>query len=150
MINQQKDFMSTIEKAIAFAAKKHAGQVDKGNQPYIFHPLRLMLKVKTPQQQIVAVLHDILEDTDTTIVDLISLGFEQEIIDAILALTKKSGESRIDAAYRAHQNPIACAVKLADVNDNMDLSRIPHPSEKDLQRLEEYKKVHAILRSEML
>lgn len=139
--------MSTIEKAIALAAKKHAGQVDKGNQPYIFHPLRLMFKVTTPQQQIVAVLHDILEDTDTTVVDLISLGFEQEIIDAILALTKKSGESRINAAHRAHQNPIARAVKLADVSDNMDLSRIPDPSPRDLQRLEEYKKVYAILLS---
>ncbi len=84
-----KDTMSTIEKAIALAARKHAGQKDKGQQPYIFHPLRLMFKVKTSEQQIVAVLHDILEDTDTTVVDLISLGFSQEIVDAILALTKK-------------------------------------------------------------
>ncbi|WP_296281574.1 guanosine-3',5'-bis(diphosphate) 3'-pyrophosphohydrolase [uncultured Acinetobacter sp.] len=137
--------MSTIEKAIALAARKHSGQKDKAEQPYIFHPLRLMFKVKTPDQQIVAVLHDILEDTDTTVVDLISLGFSQNIVDAILALTKKEGESRIEAAYRAVKNPIARVVKLADVTDNMDLSRIPHPSAKDWLRLEEYKRVQYIL-----
>ncbi|TCM66967.1 HD domain-containing protein [Acinetobacter calcoaceticus] len=137
--------MSTIEKAIALAAKKHAGQVDKGKHPYIFHPLRLMFKMKSTEQQIVAVLHDILEDTDTTIVDLITLGFSQEVIDAILALTKMKNESRIEAAYRAVKNPIARIVKLADVADNMDLSRITQPSPRDMLRLEEYKHVHQIL-----
>ncbi|OTG83145.1 HD domain-containing protein [Acinetobacter sp. ANC 4648] len=139
--------MSIIEKAIALAAQKHAGQVDKGNQPYIFHPLRLMLKMKTPEQQIVAVLHDILEDTDTTVVDLISLGFSQEVIEAIQALTKKDDESRVEAAYRAVKNPIARAVKLVDIADNMDLTRIPQPSANDLLRLEEYKHVQQILLS---
>lgn len=139
--------ISIIEKAIALAAQKHAGQVDKGNQPYIFHPLRLMLKMKTPEQQIVAVLHDILEDTDTTVVDLISLGFSQEVIEAIQALTKKDDESRVEAAYRAVKNPIARAVKLVDIADNMDLTRIPQPSANDLLRLEEYKHVQQILLS---
>lgn len=69
--------MSTLEKAIALAAKKHAGQIDKAGQPYILHPLRLMLNVDTIEQKMVAVMHDLLEDTDTTIVDLISLGFSQ-------------------------------------------------------------------------
>ncbi|ENV32750.1 HD domain-containing protein [Acinetobacter gerneri] len=137
--------MSTIEKAIALAAKKHAGQLDKGEQPYILHPLRLMFRMKTTQQQIVAILHDILEDTDTTVVDLISLGFSQEIIDAVVALTKHKGESRIEAAYRAVKNPIARMVKLADIADNMDLSRIKHPTAKDLLRLEEYRQVRQIL-----
>lgn len=137
--------MSTIEKAIALAAKKHAGQVDKANQPYIFHPLRLMFKVATNEQKIVAVLHDILEDTDTTVVDLISLGFSTDVIDAVQALTKNKGESRIEAAYRAVKNPIARAVKLVDVTDNMDISRIAQPTHHDLLRLEEYKHVHQIL-----
>ena len=139
--------MTIIEKAIALAVQKHAGQIDKGGQPYILHPLRLMFKVKTPEQQIVAVLHDVLEDTDTTVVDLISLGFSSEIIEAIQALTKKEGESRIQAAYRTVKNPIARAVKLVDIADNMDLTRIPQPSEKDLLRLEEYKHVQQILLS---
>lgn len=137
--------MSSIEKAIALAAKKHAGQLDRADQPYILHPLRLMLKFKTPEQQIVAVLHDILEDTDTTVVDLISLGFSPTIIHAVQALTKHANENRIDAAYRAVKNPIARAVKLADVADNMDLSRIAHPTAQDLYRVEEYKQVQHIL-----
>ena len=140
--------MSTIEIAIALAAKKHAGQIDKAKHPYIFHPLRIMFKMKSPEQQIVAVLHDILEDTDTTVVDLISLGFNQDIIDAILALTKKKNESRIEAAYRAVKNPLARIVKLADVTDNMDLSRITQPSTKDILRLKEYKHVYQILTTE--
>ena len=78
-------------------------------------------------------------------VDLISLGFSQEIVDAVVALTKKEGESRIEAAYRAVKNPIARVVKLADVADNMDITRIPHPTTKDLLRLEEYKQVQNIL-----
>ena len=64
--------MATLDKAITFATRKHTGQVDKAGQPYILHPLRLMLKMKHETQQIVAVLHDVLEDTDATIVDLIS------------------------------------------------------------------------------
>lgn len=85
--------MSTLEKAIALAAKKHAGQIDKAGQPYILHPLRLMLNVDTIEQKMVAVMHDLLEDTDTTIVDLISLGFSQNVIDAVVALTKKKAKT---------------------------------------------------------
>lgn len=137
--------MSTLEKAIALAANRHSGQVDKANQPYILHPLRLMLKMKTQTQQIVAVLHDILEDTNTTVVELITLGFSQEIVDAVQTLTKKEGENRIEAAYRAVKNPIARVVKLADVTDNMDLTRIAQPTFADLRRVEEYKQVQQIL-----
>lgn len=137
--------MSTLEKAIALAANRHAGQVDKANQPYILHPLRVMLKMKTTPQQIVAVLHDILEDTNTTVVELITLGFNSEIVDAVIALTKKEDENRIEVAYRTVKNPLARAVKLVDLADNMDISRIPQPSSGDLLRLEEYKKVHQIL-----
>lgn len=137
--------MSTLEKAIALAANRHAGQVDKANQPYILHPLRVMLKMKTTPQQIVAVLHDILEDTNTTVVELITLGFSSEIVDAVIALTKKEDENRIEVAYRTVKNPLARAVKLVDLADNMDISRIPQPSSGDLLRLEEYKKVHQIL-----
>lgn len=137
--------MSTLEKAIALAAKKHAGQLDKAGQPYILHPLRLMLNVEEPEQKIVAVLHDVLEDTDTTVVDLISLGFSQNVIDAVVALTKKQGESRLDAAKRVIKNSLAKAVKLADLADNMDLTRIKSPTTQDYLRLEEYQKVKEFL-----
>ncbi len=137
--------MATLEQAISLAAKQHEGQVDKANAPYILHPLRVMLNVPTIEHKIVAVLHDILEDIETTIEDLYQFGFQEHIIDAIVALTKKQGETRLEAAQRARQNPIARVVKLADINDNMDLSRIQSPTIKDFERLKEYQQVRDLL-----
>ncbi|MCU4336573.1 guanosine-3',5'-bis(diphosphate) 3'-pyrophosphohydrolase [Acinetobacter dispersus] len=137
--------MATLEQAIAFAAKQHEGQVDKANAPYILHPLRVMLNVPSIEHKIIAVLHDILEDTDTRVEDLQALGFQTHIIEAIVALTKLDGESRIEAAQRTVQNPLARVVKLADITDNMDLSRIPSPTAKDFERMEQYQQVRAIL-----
>lgn len=137
--------MATLERAIAFAAKQHSGQVDKANAPYILHPLRVMLNVPSIEHKIVAVLHDILEDTETSTDDLYRLGFQSQIIEAIVALTKQKGESRIDAAQRTVQNPLARVVKLADITDNMDLSRIPSPTAKDFERMKQYQQVRDIL-----
>ena len=137
--------MSTLENAITLAVQLHAGQLDKGDQPYILHPLRVMLQLQQPDQQIVAVLHDILEDTHTTAQDLQNLGFQTHIIQAIQALTKLPHETRVQAAMRTAQNPLTCAVKIADVKDNMNLARIPNPTARDLARLEEYRKVLDIL-----
>ncbi|ENX22718.1 hypothetical protein F892_01960 [Acinetobacter vivianii] len=140
--------MATLERAISLAAERHAGQVDKANAPYILHPLRVMLKVPDIEHKIVAVLHDILEDTTTTIDELYKLGFQTHLIDAIIALTKQEGESRIQAAQRTVQNPIARVVKLADITDNMDLTRIQSPTMKDFERLKEYQQVRDILLSQ--
>jgi len=137
--------MSTIEKAIELAARAHAGQVDKAGAPYIFHPLRLMLAVSGEHERMAAVLHDVVEDTPLSFDDLAREGFPPAVIDAVRALTKQPGEKRIDAAHRAAANPIARQVKLADVGDNMDLSRIASPTEKDYARLREYEQVRAIL-----
>jgi (p)ppGpp synthase/HD superfamily hydrolase len=137
--------MSTLERAIEIAARSHAGQVDKAGQPYILHPLRLMLAVTAPEERIAAVLHDVVEDTPVTLDDLAAAGFSRDILTAVEALTKLEGESRIAAAQRAAQNPIARVVKLADVADNMDLSRISVPTEKDFVRLREYEQVQQIL-----
>ena len=137
--------MATLEQAIAFAAKQHSGQVDKANAPYILHPLRVMLNVPSMDHKIIAVLHDVLEDTETSIADLQALGFQAHIIDAIVALTKQDGESRIEAAQRTVQKPLARVVKLADITDNMNLSRIPSPTAKDFERMEQYQQVRAIL-----
>ena len=137
--------MSTIERAVEIAAKEHAGVVDKGGSPYLFHPLRLMFAVNTPFEQMAAVLHDVVEDTPVTLDDLEKEGFPADVIAAIDALTKRRGESRIDAATRAAANPIARVVKLADVTDNMDLKRISEPTDKDFARLKEYVKVRKLL-----
>ena len=137
--------MSTLERAIEIAARHHEGQVDKGGQPYILHPIRVMLAVQTPYERIAAILHDVVEDTSATFEDLEREGFPSEVVDAVRALTKFEGESRIEAAKRAVQNPIARVVKLADVADNMDLGRISVPTEKDCTRLKEYEQVRSIL-----
>jgi guanosine-3',5'-bis(diphosphate) 3'-pyrophosphohydrolase len=139
--------MSTIERAIEIAARAHAGQVDKAGQPYILHPLRVMLAVKGEHERMAAVLHDVVEDTTTTIADLRVQGFPEEVLNAVLALTKTKGETRLAAAARAAANPIARAVKLADVTDNMDLSRISEPTEEDYARVKIYEQVRTILRS---
>mgnify|MGYP006265914405 CR=1 FL=1 len=137
--------MSTLERAIEIAAHAHAGQVDKAWAPYILHPLRVMLAMSTLDEKIVAVLHDVIEDTPVTLADLRAEGFPEPLLVALEALTKRAGESRLKAAERAAANPIACRVKLADVTDNMNLGRIAHPTAADYRRLEQYRKVKALL-----
>jgi guanosine-3',5'-bis(diphosphate) 3'-pyrophosphohydrolase len=128
--------------------KAHAGQLDKGLEPYILHPLRVMLQMRTDEERTAAVLHDVVEDSEFTFSDLLAEGFSQEIVEAIEALTKREGEDRVSAAKRAAANPLARMVKLADVADNSDLSRIPQPSQADLERLEQYRQVRRILEQE--
>ncbi|RDJ00588.1 HD domain-containing protein [Dyella solisilvae] len=140
--------MATLERAIAIAAEAHAGQVDKAGQPYILHPLRVMFRMNSLAERIVAVLHDVVEDSGVTLELLKAEGFPEEVISAVDALTKRQGEPRADAARRAKQDPIARLVKLADNAENMDLSRIAEPTERDYARLEEYKVVRSILLDE--
>ena len=139
--------MSTLERAIEIAAQAHAGQMDKAGQPYILHPLRVMLSVQTQSERITAVLHDVVEDTSVAVDDLRAEGFAPEVIEAVMALTKRDGEGRLTAAKRAADNAIARNVKLADVTDNMNLGRITHPTEKDHARVREYEQVRALLLS---
>jgi (p)ppGpp synthase/HD superfamily hydrolase len=141
----EEGYMATLERAIQIAAEAHAGQLDKAGQPYILHPLRVMLHMKSEQERIVAVLHDVIEDASVTLMQLTDEGFSSIVIDAVQALTKLPGESRLAAAARAAKNPIALAVKLADNSENMDMSRIPQPTAKDIARLEEYKAVRDLL-----
>ena len=137
--------MSTLERAICIAAEAHAGQVDKAGQPYILHPLRVMLRLETDEERIAAVLHDVVEDTSVTLEQLEKAGFSRVVLAAVEALTKLPGEGRMAAAARAAAHRVARNVKLADNAENMDLSRIANPTAKDLARIEEYKQVRRIL-----
>ena len=137
--------MSTLERAIEIATKAHLGQTDKGGEPYILHPLRVMLRMTTQEERIAAVLHDAVEDSEWTLDMLSQEGFPPSILHALDALTKRPGEDRISAARRAAADPLARAVKLADNAENSDLSRIPNPSAKDLERMEQYHRVRQIL-----
>lgn len=132
--------MATIERAIALAAKAHEGQVDKAGAPYIYHPVRVMLRVKTTEERIAAVLHDVIEDTSVTLEMIRAEGFSEAVINAIGALTKRPGEDYSTFVRRAASNPIGRIVKLADLADNSDLSRIATPTAKDYERIEKYKR----------
>ncbi|MFJ2483898.1 HD domain-containing protein [Pseudomonas sp. NPDC087598] len=136
----------TLERAIAIAATAHAGQVDKGGAPYILHPLKVMLRMTTLEERIVAVLHDVVEDCAISFDDLRKEGFSDEVLSAIESVTKVRGESYEDFIERAAQNPIGRVVKLADLEENSDLSRIASPSWEDLERIEKYRRAIGRLR----
>jgi (p)ppGpp synthase/HD superfamily hydrolase len=131
--------MSTLERAIMIAAEAHAGQVDKAGAPYILHPLRLMLQMERTEDRIVAVLHDVVEDTDWTLEGLRHEGFSRIVIEAIGSVTWRTHEDYEDFIQRAAQNPIGSRVKLADLRDNCDLSRIANPKAKDFKRVDKYR-----------
>ena len=134
--------MSALERAIASAAEAHAGQLDKAGKPYILHPLRVMASVEKPQAKIAAVLHDVVEDSDWTLDELLAEGFSESVVQAVDALSRRDGEDYEDFVRRAGANPLARPVKIADLHD---LSRIPNPTERDENRVERYEKALAIL-----
>lgn len=129
-----------IEIAISIGLKAHKGQVDKGGNPYILHPLAVMNRVETIEEKIVAVLHDVVEDTEVTIDQLRETGFSEEILEAINLLTRAKEDSYEEFIDKTLKNRIARNVKIADIKENMKLSRIQDPSEQDYMRLEKYKK----------
>lgn len=138
--------MSTLERAIAIAAEAHAGVVDRGGAPYILHPLRVMQAVDTPEQRIVAILHDVLEDCpDWPSERLEAKGFSSTILEALKSVTKFEGESYEQFVERAGRNPIGRAVKVADLQDNLRRERIPHPTDADQRRWAKYQAALASL-----
>jgi (p)ppGpp synthase/HD superfamily hydrolase len=139
--------MSTLERAIAIAAQAHAGITDKAGAPYILHPLRVMLGVQDAAARIAAVLQDVVEDSTWTLDQLRAEGFAPYVVAAVDALTKRKGESYEDFVRRAGRHPIAHRVKLADIADNMDLSRIANPTDEDHARMAKYRGARAILES---
>lgn len=127
-----------LKMAIKIATSAHSGQKDKGGNDYIEHPKRVANNCKSIDEKIVAILHDTIEDTNITAGYLLSEGFPQNIVDAILSVTKREKESYDDFVIRAGQNQIGKIVKLNDLLDNMDLSRITNVTEKDKLRLKKY------------
>jgi (p)ppGpp synthase/HD superfamily hydrolase len=129
---------SLIDKAIQIAAEAHATQKQKNGQPYILHPLRVMARVQTEDEQIVAILHDVLEDTPWTAEQLKQRGFPPHILHALDCVTKRQGEHYEDFVTRSASDPIALCVKLADLEDNMDVRRLPEVTPNDQERLNKY------------
>ena len=143
--------MSTLERAIEIATEAHQGQLDKAGKDYIGHPLRVMAMGRTLDEKIVGVLHDVIEDSDWTFGMLQNEGFSPEVIEALRCVTKTSeNENYDDFIDRIRKNPLATAVKLNDLTDNMDIRRLPYLSDKDVKRLKRYLKAYKRLTGEPL
>jgi (p)ppGpp synthase/HD superfamily hydrolase len=133
--------MATIERALQIAAHAHEGQKDKEGVAYILHPLRVMMNVKGEETQIVAVLHDVIEDTSVTADDLRQASFSETIVAAVLCVTHRKDEAYADYVIRCKGNEVARKVKLADLEDNSRLDRTilrPQRFEADVARLRKY------------
>ena len=139
--------MADLDKAILVAVQAHHGQKDRYGQPYILHPLRVMMRVTSEDEKIVAALHDVVEDSDLTLGDLKKEGFSDEIVRAVDCLTKREGEPYEAHVERARQNRLALPVKIADLEDNMDPNRIGVVSDEDKNRLARYHKTWIALKN---
>ena len=137
--------MKLLEKAIQIAVNAHAGQEGKDGSPYILHPLRLMTKMNSDEERIVAVLHDVVEDTDVTFDDLRKEGFPESTLEAVRLLTHEKAVPYEDYVRRIKPHPLARKVKLADLDDNSDLRRLSRVEDKDLERLRKYHRAWMIL-----
>lgn len=142
--------INMLSRAIEIAASAHAGQVDKGNQPYILHPLWVMNKVRHlgEDYMIVAVLHDVIEDTEWNYVMLEEHGFSDKIIDALKLLDKNTWTpcTYDDYIKSIALNPIAKAVKLRDLEHNTKVTRLKGLRKKDFDRIEKYHKAYTYLK----
>ncbi len=133
--------MSTIEKAIEIAVMAHKGQKDKSGAEYILHPLRVMERGKSEIEKICGVLHDVVEDSEWTFEMLKNEGFSDEVIAVLRCVTKESEKEDYDVFInRIAQNPIAVEVKINDLLDNMDITRLKELNEQDVKRLNKYLK----------
>lgn len=134
-----------IELAISIALEAHKGQKDKGGNPYILHPLAVMNRLETIEEKIVAVLHDVVEDTDVTLSQLRGYGFSEEIVEAVSLLTKSEEDSYEEFIEKTLKSRISRIVKIADIKENMKIDRIKQPTENDYKRLEKYRNALEIL-----
>jgi (p)ppGpp synthase/HD superfamily hydrolase len=133
-----------LNKMLVLATTRHAGQFDRGGNPYILHPLKVMyyLKSNDEELQCIALAHDLVEDTDTSYDELRELGFTERIIQGIAALTKVPGETYDQYKERVKANADAVKVKMADLRHNTDIRRLKGVTEKDLARVEKYQRFY--------
>lgn len=140
-----------LSKAILLATNAHAGQFDKGGNPYILHPLTVMRKLKTEDEELqcAAVLHDVVEDTDTAWEDLLLAGMSMRVVDAVIALTKQRGQSYDGYKKAVFGNRDAMLVKLEDLLTNSDLRRLKGITEKDIARAAKYMTFYSEIKAKL-
>lgn len=144
-MKDQKHKNALLEQALALALEAHRGQCDRNGAAYILHPLRVMCRLRTNAERLTAILHDVVEDSELTLADLKGKGFPEEVVQAVDCLTKRAGEDYETQVARAKSNPLARSVKLADLEDNMDVRRLKTVREADTARLERYRKAWRFL-----
>ena len=133
------------KKAMKLCFEAHKDQVDKSGLPYVFHPFHLAEQMTNELTAVTALLHDVVEDSDYTLADLGEMGFPATVLDALAMLTHDGGSAYLEYVARLKTNPIARAVKLADLRHNSDLTRLDHVDEKALARVEKYRKAIELL-----
>ncbi|WP_158265257.1 HD domain-containing protein [Blastopirellula marina] len=144
--------MATIDKAVEIAAQAHAGVKDKQGQPYLLHPIRVMMGVSGEAAQIVAVLHDVVEDTPLTFDEVAAVGFSDEVLEALRLVTHEKEVPYADYVIACKANPIARQVKMSDLRDNSSLSRLllrPDRLVSDSQRMQKYLLSYRFLQDEL-
>jgi len=141
--------MKVIERAIEIAVKVHRGQTDKAGAPYILHPLRVMMRMQTENEMAAAVLHDVIEDTGMTLDDLRKTDLPKTVIETVDCLTRRSGESYDTYIERILEHSIAHKIKIADLEDNMDLKRGIKFADRDYARLKKYHQAWSRLKEKL-
>ena len=133
------------KKALRISFDAHKNQVDKSGMPYVYHPFHLAEQMEDEYSVCVALLHDVVEDTDYTLTDLIEAGFPAPVTDAIALMTHDDAVPYMDYVKKLRNDPIARAVKLADLRHNSDLSRLDVIDDRALERAEKYKEAIMLL-----
>ena len=131
-----------LQRAIEIALEAHKGALDKGGNPYILHPLRVMLQMDSEEEMIVAILHDVVEDSEKWSFDkLHKEGFSKKIINSLRSVTKENENEDYEKFIdRSVKDKIGRKVKIADISDNLDISRLKEVTDKDILRINKYKK----------
>ena len=138
-------YTQNTKKALVLCFEAHRDQKDKSGMPYVFHPFHLAEQMETEETTIVALLHDVIEDTDITLDDLRKKGFSESVLEAIALMTHAPEVDYMDYVEKIKTNAIAKAVKLADLRHNSDLSRLDEVTEKALERQKKYLKAMELL-----
>lgn len=141
----REDSAKLLDKAAQICVSSHSGQRDKVGCAYFQHPMRVAMRCQTDEEKMVALLHDTIEDTDVTAEYLLAEGFPQSVVDGILSVTKREGETYEDFVARAKLNPLGRVVKLNDLEDNLDVFRLEKVTPKMASRLTKYLAAHRFL-----
>lgn len=138
-------YTELTKKALKLCFEAHKDQVDKSGLPYVYHPFHLAEQMETEDTVIVALLHDVVEDTEYTLDDIRAMGFPERIVEALSYMTHDDAVPYLDYVAKIKENPIATAVKLADLKHNSDLTRLDAVDEKALERVEKYREAIKLL-----